>query len=159
MSRRHDLRRLHAHSTYSAKELAEVLQVNISTIRGGWRPRGLEPIDGSIPHLFLGEHVKAFLAARAVPRQPCGPGRLYCVACRSPQVPEGNVVVLEPMAETTVNFIGVCPVSRHRMRRRVRIANISRDLGHCRIAREDEVITISGSGASPQTRLSEELTA
>jgi hypothetical protein len=110
-----------------------------------------------VPHLFLGEHVRAFLKARTKPRQPLQPGELYCVACRQPRIPVGNVVILEPKAETTVNFIGVCPASNHRMRRRVRIAEISAKLGQCRIAREDEVITISGNGRPLQTALDEEL--
>ena len=158
MSRRYDLRRLHAHRTYQAKELAQVLRVNIGTIRR-WRKLGLQPIDGGVPHLFLGEHVRLFLGARVKPRQPCGPGRLYCTPCREPREPLGGLFRIVPRSATAVDLSAPCAACQHQMFQRVRIADIASKLGSAAIAREDETIPISGSGGSPQSELGEELAA
>lgn len=150
MSRRHDLRLLKKHANYTASELAKVLKVNILTIRR-WCKLGLKPIDQKRPYLFIGGHVAEFLAARHKPRQPLMPGEIYCVACRQPRVPAGGLVNLQPISDTTANFIGTCPTSGHRIRRRVRIDEIAFKLGNCQVADEDDATTLVGNGEPPHT--------
>jgi len=144
MSRRHNLRRISLRSCYSAAELADTLDVNMGTIRR-WCAEGLQPIERRRPFLFLGADVAAFLSTRHKPRQPLEAGEIYCVACRTPRQPLEGRVILEQRG-SGVNFVGICPVSGHAIRRRVRVSEIGAKLGTCHIAREDDATTMKGDG-------------
>ncbi len=141
MTRRHNLRRVHRNRAYSAPELAELLAVNLGTVRR-WSMLGLRPIDRKRPFLYLGSAVAEWLGARAQPRQPLAPGELYCIPCKARRIPLGGVVRLIPRASTTVDFHGRCPVCGRELFRRVRVTEIGRKLGGCRIAYEDSPMTI-----------------
>ena len=141
MSRRHNLRLLKRHASYTAVELADVLNVNIVTVRR-WCGEGLQPIARRRPFLFLGSDVADWLAARHAPRVRLAPGQLYCVACRAPRIPRDYLVEREPLSATSINFVGSCPVSGHRMRRSVRISEIADKLGVCTLACEGDAMTM-----------------
>ncbi len=150
MSRRHNVRLLHSHVTYTAQELAMILNVCIGTVRR-WVKLGLTPIDRHVPRLFLGQHAAHFLAARSQPRQSLAPGELYCVACKVPREPFQGVIRLVPRSTTTVDFNAFCPACSRALFRRVRIAEIGEKIGSARIADEEGTIPIS-SGGTPLQR-------
>ena len=158
MSRRHNLRRIKRCQCYSAIELARLLKVNIGTVRR-WCMQGLRPIDAHRPYLFLGEHVAEFLRSRAMPRFKLDSGELLCVGCRAGRPTRDGLLWLEPRGPTTVNFVGFCVVSGHKMVRRVRIAEIAEKLGSARIASEDEIATMSSDRDPHQMRSLEEVPA
>ena len=158
MSRRHDLRVLKRHVTYTAPQLADKLKVNIASVRR-WCQQGLQPITRRRPFLFLGADVADWLRGREPPRTRLRPGELYCVACRAPRFPADRVVDLEPLSETSINFVGTCPVSGHRMRRSVRISEIADKLGVCTLASEGETMTMVQSREPHQMSLFAELSA
>lgn len=75
-----------------------------------WIKRGLPITDDKRPMLILGRDLAAFLQAkRAKNKQPCQPGELYCVRCRSPKLPAGDMVEYKPVTETLGNLIAICP--------------------------------------------------
>lgn len=156
MSRRHNVRLLHSHVTYTAQELAIVLDVCIGTVRR-WVKLGLAPIDQHSPRLFLGRHAAHFLAARAQPRQSLAPGELYCVACKVPRGPFQGVIKLVPRSTTTVDFNAFCPACSRELFRRVRIAEIGEKIGSARIADEDGAIPISSARQPHQMSLFEDV--
>jgi len=52
----------------------------------------LAAIDDHRPMLILGKELSRFLQERRQRgKQSCGPGRIYCIACREPKVPAGNM--------------------------------------------------------------------
>jgi hypothetical protein len=155
VTRRYNLRLFHADYAYTAEELMAVARVRRPTVCR-WKREGLQTIDDRRPQLFLGSDIRAFLAARAKPRQPLAPGELYCTPCKRSRFPLGKVVQLVPRAPTNVDFHGICPVCRRPMFRRVRTAEIGAKLGPCRIADEDVEATISGSAATLQIEHREE---
>lgn len=100
MAKRTDLRRVKLHRTYRIDEAAEVTGTHRNTVRN-WIKDGLPVIAGR-PLLILGADIIAFhRARRAAARTSSPPGTMYCLGCRKPQTPDGN------MADFVVDDAGV----------------------------------------------------
>jgi Zn-finger protein len=90
-----------------------------------WVKEGLAAIDDKRPMLILGHVLVEFLQARrAKNKQPCKPGELYCVRCRCPKSPAGNMAEYSPITEKFGNLIAICPDCDALMNRRVSLAKI-----------------------------------
>lgn len=150
MTRRHDVRRLKAHRTYTAAELAHVMKVNITTI-SRWRRDGLAAIDDRVPYLYAGATAAEFLRKRNKPRQPLQPGEIYCVTCKRPCAPLGGAVDLVPRTSTSGDFTGTCPRCSRTVLLRVRVADIEARRGTLTVRYEDETVPISSNGTAPHT--------
>lgn len=111
--------------TYDASQLAACCDVHKNTVLN-WRKAGLEPIDSSKPIVFHGSMVREFLRKRSAERkQPCGPGKLYCLRCRAPRKPALKFVEYVPLTARSGNlraFCGTCEAVMHRKVRRVDLA-------------------------------------
>ena len=70
-------------------------------------------------------------------KQACGPGRIYCIACRAPKMPADNIVDCIPASATAGNLCGICPDCERLIYRRV-------NLGKIGAIRGDLEITIRG---------------
>lgn len=136
MSRRHDLRLIKAHWSYTAPELAATLNVCIGTVRT-WTRAGLRPQPGTWPYVYAAADIVAFLKKRQKPRQPLGPGEIYSVAVRAPRVPVGGVVDLVRRSATSADLIGTCPDTGRRIHRRVRLSRLAEALGTLKVRYED----------------------
>jgi hypothetical protein len=120
MGARHPNPRLaKVHRSYSVEEVARLLRVHKNTIRS-WFKQGLEAIDGQRPTVARGEEIRRFLAERrARAKQACGPGRIYCLPCRSPKVPAGKMAECIRTGDTTGSLQGICPDCNRMIYRRV----------------------------------------
>jgi Helix-turn-helix domain len=79
------------HRSYSVEETARLLRVHKNTVRN-WLKQGLASIDDRRPILILGRELSRFLhERRQKAKQSCGPGRIFCIACRAPKVPAGKM--------------------------------------------------------------------
>src|SRR5215207_1975519 len=97
------------HRSYSAEEMTRLFNVHKTTTRS-WLKRGLEAIDGQRPTVVRGEEIRRFLSERrAHAKQACGPGRIYCLPCRAPKVPAGNMAECVVTGDTTGALHGICP--------------------------------------------------
>src|SRR5687767_4726384 len=110
MARKHpDLRVLKDRRTYTVEELAMKLRVHENTVRA-WHRAGLAPVDEDRPMLFRGDHVRTFLRQRRESaRQPCGPGRLFCLRCRAPQSPAAGMLDYIPDSVFAGRLTALCP--------------------------------------------------
>jgi Helix-turn-helix domain len=107
------------HRSYSVEDLSRLFKIHKNTVRN-WLRQGLTPIDGQRPILIRGVEVRRFLAdRRARSRQTCGPGRIYCLPCRAPKVPAGNVADCITLSATTGTLSGICPDCDRMIYRRV----------------------------------------
>ena len=80
--------------------------------------------------LILGADLVAFLRARRVKyKRTCQPGEMYCVGCRAPRAPAGDMADYQPLTATLGNLIGMCPACEAMMYRRVRLAQIEQVRG------------------------------
>ena len=107
------------HRSYSVEEVSRLFSVHKNTVRN-WLRQGLTPIDGQRPTVIRGVELRRFLTdRRASTRQTCGPGRIFCLPCRAPKVPAGNMAECIAVSETTGSLRGICPDCDRMIYRRV----------------------------------------
>lgn len=125
MKKRHPNHRLvKIHRTYAVEEVARLFGIHKNTVRR-WVKEGLATIDDKRPTLILGHVLVAFLHARRLKnKQTCKPGELYCVKCRTPKLPAGNMADYSPITEKFGNLVAICPDCSSLMNRRVSMARI-----------------------------------
>ncbi len=90
-----------------------------------WVKDGLATIDDKRPMLVLGCDLVEFIKKRrAKNKQSCKPGELYCVRCRLPRFPAGDMAEYSPVTDKFGNLIAICPYCDSIMNRRVSLARI-----------------------------------
>lgn len=126
-------RRVKIHRNYTVEEVARLLNAHKNTVRT-WIKQGLPTIDDKRPMLILGRDLSAFLQARRVKnKRPCKPGEMYCLRCRVPKIPAGNMVDYHPHTETLGNLFGICPDCGTGMNRRVNLTKLEQIRGQMEI--------------------------
>jgi Helix-turn-helix domain len=117
-------RRVKIHRNYTVEEIARLFGIHKNTVRA-WVNAGLPTCDDKRPTLILGQDLVVFLQARrARNKQPCRPGEIYCVRCRSPKSPAGDMADCLPVTEAIGNLEAICPDCDCMMNRRVSMAKL-----------------------------------
>jgi hypothetical protein len=112
------------HRNYSIEEIAQLFGLRKNTVHN-WLKQGLMAIDDRRPTLILGRELSRFLhERRQKAKRLCGPGRIYCVACRSPQVPAGNMADCIATGPRSGNLCGICPDCGRLIYRRVNLEKV-----------------------------------
>ena len=112
------------HRNYNVEEVASLLKVHKNTVRE-WIKRGLPTIDDKRPTLILGRDLSVFLQARRMKnKQPCKPNQMYCLPCREPKIPAGNMVDYQPRTESLGNLFGICPDCETGMNRAINLEKL-----------------------------------
>jgi len=107
------------HHSYSVDEVSRRFAVHKNTVRN-WLRQGLAAIDEQRPTVVRGAELRGFLTdRRARAKQICGPGRIYCLPCRAPKVPAGNMAECIVVGETTGSLQGICPDCNRMIYRRI----------------------------------------
>lgn len=114
--------RVKLHRSYTVREITRLIGVHENTVRA-WIKCGLPVVAGPKPTLVQADSLIEHLRSQRV-RQPCGPGRIYCVACRVPKVPASSFASYEPITETQGNLVGFCPDCERLIYRRVSLRGI-----------------------------------
>jgi Helix-turn-helix domain len=117
------------HRNYTVEEIANLFGIHRNTVRE-WVKRGLPTSDDKRPMLILGRDLSAFLQARrAKNKRPCRPGEIYCVRCRAPKAPAGDMADYQTMTATLGNLSAICPDCDAIMNRRVSLAKLEQIRG------------------------------
>jgi len=134
MKKRHPNPRLpKIHRNYTVEEVANLFGVHRNTVRE-WVKRGLPTNDNRRPMLILGGDLVTFLyARRANNKRPCQPGEIYCVRCRQPKAPAGNMADYQPVTGTLGNLVAICPDCEVIMYRRVSLKKLAQVRGKLEI--------------------------
>jgi len=104
---------------YSVEEVSRLFRVHKNTVRN-WLRQGLRAIDEQRPIIIPGMELRRFLTDRRTrAKQTCGPGRMYCLPCRAPKVPAGNMAECIQTGESTGTLQGICPDCDRMIYRRV----------------------------------------
>ena len=121
------------HRNYSVEQIARLFGTHKNTVRK-WLKEGLPAIDDQRPTLVLGHELSRFLIERRqTTKQSCGPGRIFCVACRAPKVPAGQHGGLHLHERHDGNLCGICPDCGRLIYRRVNLAKIKEVRGDLEI--------------------------
>lgn len=135
------------HRNYTVEEIANLYGVHRNTVRA-WIARGLPTVDQRRPVLVLGSQLGEFLrVCRKKNKRSCRPGEIYCVRCREPRTPTGNVVEYRSITASQGNLVGICSTCSAGLNRRVSVANLGQFHGFLRITLTDALEHI---GESPQ---------
>lgn len=105
--------------SYSVDEVARLFHIHKNTVRS-WLRQGLKAIDDRRPTVIHGLELRRFLTERrAQTKQTCGPGRIFCLPCRAPKVPAGEMADCIQSGVTTAVLQGICPDCGRMIHRRV----------------------------------------
>lgn len=122
--RRIDPRLAKVHRSYTVEEVTRLFGSHRNTVRE-WLAAGLKPIDNQRPALILGSELRRFLHERRARRRRETPvGMIFCLPCREPRRPSGDVVDYIPRTATTGDFQGICPECDSILNRRVRLSSL-----------------------------------
>jgi hypothetical protein len=135
MGKRHpNHRHVKIHRSYTVEEIASLFTTHKNTVRA-WVKAGLPTCDDKRPLLILGHELIAFLQARRVKnKQTCQPGEIYCVRCRAPKFPAGDMADYQPVTDKFGNLTAICPDCNSIMNRRVSLAKLGQVQGRMDIA-------------------------
>lgn len=107
------------HRNYTVEEVAQLFEVHRNTVRQ-WIKHGLPTTDSRRPMLVLGRDLATYLQARrAKNKRRCEPGEIYCLRCRAPRRPAGDMADYVPLMLGQGNLVGLCPCCESLMYRRV----------------------------------------
>ena len=128
-NRRPDRRRVKVLRSYTIDEVARTLEVHRNTVRH-WIKTGLPVIDDKRPVLMLGSDLAEFLTRRRhARRQPCLAGQMFCLKCRKPQEPAGQMADYVASSATSGTLVGICPACNGLIYRRTSVARLSEVAG------------------------------
>jgi hypothetical protein len=131
--RRPNPRLVKVHRNYSVEDISRLFGIHKNTVRS-WMKQGLKAIDDRRPTLILGRELSRFLHDRRQnAKQSCGPGRIFCIACRAPKVPAGNMAECTRTGPLAGNVCGICPDCHRLIYRRVNLAKIDAIRGELEI--------------------------
>lgn len=130
MTKRHPNPRLvKIHRSYTVEEVAKLFGIHRNTVRN-WIKHGLPTSDSKRPILILGRDLAAYLQIRRTKnKQICQPGEIYCVRCRAPKAPAGNMAEYKHVTGTLGNLIAICPDCDAIMNRRVSLSKLEQIRG------------------------------
>jgi Helix-turn-helix domain len=137
------------HRNYSVEDIARLFGVHKNTVRS-WLKRELAAIDDRRPMLILGRELLRFVQERRrKAKQTCGPGRIFCIACRAPKVPAGKMADCTATGPMAGSLCGICPDCGRLIYRRVNPTKIDAVRGELEIAFTQPRPRLLGERAAP----------
>ena len=127
--RRPNHRLVKTHRSYTVEEVACLFGTHKNTVRA-WVKAGLPTCDRKRPTLILGRDLAAYLKARRTKnKRHCQPGEIYCVRCRAPKWPAGDMAEYQPITASLGNLSGICPDCEGMIFRRVSLTKLAQTQG------------------------------
>lgn len=132
-NRRHNPNLVKLNYTYTIAEIAELFGVHQGTVRR-WIKEGLPLCGEGRPMLVLGPVLKEFIAERRrKARKPCGPGEMYCLKCRRPRRPAGDIADYQLSRAGAGLLVAICSVCESMIYQRAGFSTLARVRGEVTI--------------------------
>ena len=135
------------HRTYTVQEVGRLFGVHRNTVRE-WIKHGLPAIDDRRPVLIHGRDLGEYLTRRRQQgRRPCRAGEMFCLRCRTPRHPAGNLVDYVSRTATLGTLVGICPVCETVMYRSLNPGKLAQVRGILDVAEpkaERDIVGTSG---------------
>ena len=124
MARRFRTQSIKANYAYRVDELAEVVGVTVPTVRN-WIRAGLPLVDKNHPTLIMGFHALNFLKARKEKSsRPLDLGEFYCLRCKVPRMPLGDMADYVPSSATGGRLKAICEVCECQCNRNISASDL-----------------------------------
>jgi hypothetical protein len=121
------------HRNYTVAEIARLFGNHRNTVRD-WVKRGLPTIDHKLPMLIHGSDLAAFLQARRLKnKRTCQPGEIYCLRCRAPKSPAGDMADYQSITTTRGNLVAICPSCESMIYRGVNLGKLDQVRGNLQV--------------------------
>ncbi|MDP2225623.1 helix-turn-helix domain-containing protein [Nitrosomonas sp.] len=121
------------HRNYTVEEVASLYDVFKGTVRA-WIKAGLPTLNDKRPMLILGRDLVAFHQARRIKnKQKCKSGEIYCVRCRAPKIPAGDMADYKIITDKIGNLEAICPDCDKIMNRCINISKLEQVRGKMNI--------------------------
>ena len=134
------LAKIHRNSTI--EEVARLFGVHRQTVRN-WIKGGLPALTKRKPHLILGSELRQFLInRRQASKRRCAPGELYCLRCREPRRPAGDMLDYLPRTIVSGNLRGIRPVCSALIHCNVALAKVDAMAGGCAVTFPQDQTTL-----------------
>ena len=113
------------HRNYSVEEAAALFGVHKNTVRN-WIKCGLPLLDDRRPSLILGDDLRRFLRKKRQSRKRrCKRFEIYCLRCRAPKRPAGDMADYSRLSDSAGRLVGLCPDCNGVMNRYVNVASLA----------------------------------
>ena len=139
------------HRSYLVEEVATLYGCLRNTV-ATWVAEGLAPIDDRYPMMFHGTSLNDFHRRRRASRKcTCGPGEIYCVVCRAPQVPAGGMVEYQPRTDKMGTVTAMCPSCDGLIRQAVGAERLGHFVDRYTVTRRAPTNALVNPPAAPKT--------
>ncbi len=144
--------RIKRHRVYTVWEVGEALGLHRQTVIRWIKSGGLAADRAQRPWLVEGCVLKAFLQERrALGRCTLKVGEIFCLPCRSPQLPDGRMADFRLKAPTHGTLTGLCPVCGRLMHRALRRADLEVTSAILDVAVQKAMTRLMGKTEAPST--------
>jgi len=146
--RRHpNHRRVKVHRNYTVEDISRLFGSHPNTVRDWIKHRGLPTIDQRRPLLVHGLDLADFLQKRrAKNKQQCQPGQMFCLRCRKPQKPAGDMADYQPITAIRGNLVGICPSCEAMIYRAVSLGKLDQVRGNLQVTQPQALRHIKRKG-------------
>ena len=132
---RHNPRLAKINRPYTTEQISDLFGVHKKTVLN-WIKDGLLVAVKKRPMLIMGADIREYLVNKQKrQRRPCGPGQIYCVACKKPQNPQGGLAELSHVNNLVGDLTGTCPGCSRRIYRKVSLAKEATWIGNLKLTK------------------------